>query len=222
MADKYPNFEVLSQNETSGIDFRILARRARAALAIAAPHGGGIEPGTSEIADAIAAEEFSFYAFEGLKSQGNASLHITSTRFDEPMCLMVVSQSEVVVTLHGEKSEAEGEGVFLGGRDDMLGSRLRTALEAKNFDVRRHPDPLLQGLEPENICNRGRSGKGVRLELSRAVREEMFESLSREGRKKTTARFRDFVDALRSALNDRDRDLQSARYAGSATNRKPR
>src|SRR5918912_1062843 len=79
MADKYPNFEVLSRNETSGIDFRILVRQAAAAFAIVAPHGGGIEPGTSEIADAIAAEEFSFYAFEGLKSSGNGVLHITST-----------------------------------------------------------------------------------------------------------------------------------------------
>ena len=58
MADRYPNFEVLSLNETSGIDFRILARGARAGFAVIAPHGGGIEPGTSEIADAIAAEEF--------------------------------------------------------------------------------------------------------------------------------------------------------------------
>ena len=62
MADKYPAFDTLSQNETVGIDFRILGRRAGAALAIVAPHGGGIEPATSEIADAIAAEDFSFYA----------------------------------------------------------------------------------------------------------------------------------------------------------------
>ena len=56
MADQYENFEELSQNETVGVDFRILARRARAAFDIVAPHGGGIEPGTSEIADAIAGE----------------------------------------------------------------------------------------------------------------------------------------------------------------------
>jgi phage replication-related protein YjqB (UPF0714/DUF867 family) len=202
MADKYRDFETLSQHETVGIDFRVLGRRARAALAIVAPHGGGIEPGTSEIADAIAAEEFSFYAFEGLKPRGNADLHITSTRFDEPICLTLIASSEAVVTMHGEDSEESGEAVFLGGLDDDLGHRLCTALEGSGFDVRRHPDRRLQGLEPENLCNRGTSGKGVQFELSRAVRSRMFRSLSREGRRHPTARFREFVDALRSVLAD--------------------
>jgi phage replication-related protein YjqB (UPF0714/DUF867 family) len=202
MADKYRNFEELSRNETSGIDFRILVRGARASLAVVAVHGGGIEPGTSEIADCIAGEEFSFYAFEGLKSRGNTDLHITSTRFDEPMCLTLVARSEVVLTLHGEESEADGEGVFLGGLDDTLGTRLCVALEARGFDVRRHPDPRLQGLDTDNVCNRGSSGRGVQLELSSAVRKTMFQSLSREGRKHPTARFTDFVDALRGVLDD--------------------
>ncbi len=202
MADKYANFDVLSRNETAGLDYRILVREARAAWAIVAPHGGGIEPGTSEIADAIAAEDFSFYAFEGLKSQGNADLHITSTRFDEPLCLTVIRQSEGVLTLHGEDSEAAGEAVFLGGLDDDLGRLLGMALEARNFDVRRHPDPRLQGREPCNLCNRGMAGRGVQLELSRTSRKAMFRSLSREGRKHTTARFRDFIDALRGVLYD--------------------
>jgi phage replication-related protein YjqB (UPF0714/DUF867 family) len=69
-----------------------------------APHGGGIEPGTSELADAIAGSDLSFYTFEGLKSSGNTDLHITSTRFDEPMCLTLLASSSVVVTLHGEHS----------------------------------------------------------------------------------------------------------------------
>jgi phage replication-related protein YjqB (UPF0714/DUF867 family) len=198
--DKYPDFDTLSQHETVGIDFRILARRARAALAMVAPHGGGIEPGTSEIADGIAAEDFSFYAFDGLKPRGNADLHITSTRFDEPMCLALLALSEVVVTLHGEDSEGNDEAVFLGGLDDELGHHLCVALGARDFDVRRHPDRRLQGLEPENLCNRGIIGKGVQFELSRAVRRQMFRSLSREGRRHPTQRFRDFVDAVRSVL----------------------
>jgi len=102
---------------------------------VVAPHGGGIEPGTSEIADGIADEELSLDAFEGLKSNGNKDLHITSTRFDEPTCLILIGRSDVVVTIHGENSEADGEGVFLGGLDDDLGPRVRTALDARGFDV---------------------------------------------------------------------------------------
>ena len=41
---------------------------------------------------------------------------------------------------------------------------------------------------------------GVQLELSRSVRETMFESLTREGRTKTNERFDVFVNALREAL----------------------
>ncbi len=54
MTDKYPNFATLEQHERSGIDYCVLVRREEPAFAIVAPHGGGIEPGTSEIADAIA------------------------------------------------------------------------------------------------------------------------------------------------------------------------
>jgi len=211
MADKYKTFEDLARHETAGVDFRVLVRRARAALALVAPHGGGIEPGTSEIADAVAAGGPSFYAFEGLKASGNGDLHITSTRFDEPLCVALLAASDVVVTLHGEHSTGDGDGVFLGGRDEELGGRLGAALAAEGFDVRRHPDPRLQGREAKNVCNRGRSGRGVQLELSRTVREEMFRSLTREGRTQPTRRFGQFVDALRRVL-----DPQTGRAEGRA------
>jgi phage replication-related protein YjqB (UPF0714/DUF867 family) len=50
MPDKYPNFATLEERERSGIDYCVLVRRAEPAFAIVAPHGAGIEPGTSEIA----------------------------------------------------------------------------------------------------------------------------------------------------------------------------
>jgi len=203
MANKYPDFHTLSCHERAGVDFRILLRRAGAASAVVAPHGGGIEPGTSEIADAVAASEFSFYAFDWLKAKGNGDLHITSTHFDEPMCLSLIGHSKVVLTLHGEHSDESDAAVFVGGLNERLGRRLATALRAKGFVVGRHADPNLQGLEPTNLCNRGQSGQGVQLEISRGVRAQMFDSLSREGRKHATAKFRVFVAALRSVLASR-------------------
>jgi phage replication-related protein YjqB (UPF0714/DUF867 family) len=199
-SDTYPNFATLQQHERSGIDYSILIRREESAFAILAPHGGGIEPGTSEIADAIARLRWSFYAFEGLKSSGNSVLHITSTRFDEPMCLILLSETTRVVTIHGEESEDDGEGVFVGGLDEELGARVGALLKEQGFDVRKHTDRNLQGLDPQNICNRGRAGAGVQLELSRAVRATLFESLTREGRKHPTPRFTVLVDAVAAAL----------------------
>jgi phage replication-related protein YjqB (UPF0714/DUF867 family) len=197
MADKYPNFETLARNERAGIDFRVMARSALPSFALVAPHGGGIEPGTSEIGDAIAGEDFSFYTFEGLKPAGNADLHITSTRFDEPVCLTVIGRSKIVLTIHGEESDTGDEIVFIGGLDDRLRRRVGAALRARGFITRKHPDPKLQGLEPENICNRGLTGKGVQLELSLGARKRMFRSLTRKGRRFKTARFHVFVEAIR-------------------------
>jgi len=206
MADTYRNFADLEQHEQSGITYSIALRRAQAPFAIVAPHGGGIEAGTSEIADAVASLVHSFYAFKGLKGSNNHELHITSTHFDEPMCLTVIGASDVVVTVHGEHSEEDGEGVFMGGLDTALGDRIGGALIREGFDVRTHSNPKLQGRERNNLCNRGRSNAGVQLELSKAVRRTMFESLTREGRTQTTARFDVFVNALREALETTSAD----------------
>src|SRR5262245_15532247 len=203
MADKYRNFAALAVHEQAGIDYDVLVRQARPGFAIVAPHGGGIEPGTSEIADAIAAADLSFYTFEGLKASGNADLHITSTRFDEPMCLTLLSHTETVVTIHGEHSSEDGEGVFPGGLDDELASLVGQALSAQGFDVRKHQNPNLQGREPKNLCNRGTRGAGVQIELSKAVRKTMFASLTRAGRRKPTARFEVLVTAMRKTLRSR-------------------
>jgi phage replication-related protein YjqB (UPF0714/DUF867 family) len=200
MADKYRNFAELEREEQAGDTYDISVRRARPAFAIVAPHGGGIEGGTSEIADAVAGAEHSFYTFEGLKPKDNHELHITSTHFDEPMCLTLVGASDVVITIHGEHSEEDGEGVFIGGLDDDLGGEIMDKLTGRGFNVSRHPNPNLQGREANNICNRGISGGGVQLEVSKAVRLTMFESLKRDGRKKTTEQFDLFVSALREAL----------------------
>ena len=65
-------------------NFSVRYKDRDSAYAIIAPHGGGIEPGTTELAEAIARNDFSFYTFEGKKRTSNRDLHLTATRFDEP------------------------------------------------------------------------------------------------------------------------------------------
>lgn len=209
MADTYPDFDALAAAETSGVDYDILLRRETLAFAIVAPHGGGIEGGTSEIADGVAdpaanetaGDRHSFYTFEGLKPIGNSVLHITSTRFNEPMCLTLIGACERVVTIHGEQSTGAIE-VFVGGCDKTLGQCVTRGLEADGFEVGVHPSSDLQGLEANNLCNRGTTGAGVQLELSQGARLTMFESLSAEGRKHKKPRFTTFVKAVRRALRE--------------------
>jgi len=210
MGDKFQSFEELEKNETAGIDYRILARQKKRELGVCAPHGGGIEEGTSEIADAIAGEEFSFYTFEGLKSTNNSELHITSKRFDEPLCIVLIERCKTVLTIHGQESTVDGDGVFIGGLDSELGASIGAALKNAEFAVHKHPEKNLQGLDPSNICNRGMNGKGVQIEISRSVRQGMFSSLSPEGRKKPTGSFDAFVTAVRSVIEQQGRAAQAS------------
>ena len=153
----------LERNEPKQ-NFRIRSRVVKSITAIIAPHGGGIEPGTSEIAEAIAGTEFSFYAFEGLMPRGNSRLHITSTHFDDPNCVEILSRADQVVAIHGENSASEN--VFLGGLDVDCVGRVNDFLKAEGFCVGAHGNVNLQGRNYLNICNRGKLRAGVQIELS--------------------------------------------------------
>ena len=128
------------------------------------------------------------------------------------MCLNIARISDTVVTVHGEHTEADGEGVFMGGINTELGDVLTEKLRENGFIVKKHPNRKLQGLEVRNICNRGKLRRGVQFELSRTVREEMFSSLSSEGRKVTTAKFNAFVETVRRVLTDAGGGFDSAAH----------
>lgn len=167
--DKYRSFQELARYEREQIDYRIIVNEVRGArISVVAPHGGAIERGTSELARAIAGTDFNLYLFEGLKAQGNfASLHITSRSFDEPRCLELVSRSNIVVTVHG--CTGDHQAVYIGGLNTDLKSVVDGALQAAGFTAQQddHPFPAV---DPDNICNRGITGAGIQLELTRGLR----------------------------------------------------
>ena len=196
---EYANFAALSAAEKEHKDFRVRIAGRNGSTVIIAPHGGGIEPGTSEIAAAIAGPDLLVADFAGIKSKGNKILHITGTRFDEPRCIALVEATDQVIAIHGEGSEQPV--VYLGGRDLKLGARVRKALEKAGFTVKRHPDPDLQGLAERNICSRNRKGEGVQLELSRGLGEKFFQSLDAPARKHSKPQLTRFANAVREALS---------------------
>jgi phage replication-related protein YjqB (UPF0714/DUF867 family) len=198
VADRYADFTALAQVEREGHDFRILTLERPSRFIVLAPHGGNIEPGTSEIAQAWAAHDHACYVFEGLKYTGNAALHITSSHFDEPRCLALLPHCQTAITVHGESSETEH--VFLGGLDTGLRGHLADALRVGGFSVAVHANPKMQGVHPRNICNRAASGRGVQLEIARGLRETFFTSMTEHGRQFPTARLADFVRTVRQAL----------------------
>jgi len=169
----YGCYADLARAQLEDADFKVrLQRRPESAVAVLAPHGGAIEAGTSEIARAVAGAEFNLYLFEGIRPAGNyAALHLTSHRFDEPRCLALLSSCDHVVAIHG--CSGDGAEVLLGGLDSTLKVSLRAAIAAVGIDARLVGHPF-RGVEPRNICNRGRRGAGVQLELTDALRLEDF------------------------------------------------
>ncbi len=198
---EYPNFAALKEDKREGVDFDIVCRPTRSHVAVIAPHGGEIEPGTSAIAAAIAADEFNLYCFEGRKVKGNKSLHITSANFDEPQCLELIASCNRLVAVHGC---SEGKRTaFLGGRDEQLRDAIRDRLEAAGFGTERHPDPSLQGTSPINICNRGVRGGGAQLEISKDLRDELT---------RDTEKLVAFTAAIRAAITHLLRDAHDRNY----------
>jgi phage replication-related protein YjqB (UPF0714/DUF867 family) len=197
--DMYSNFAELQRMEPKA-HYRIRLRSGTSGVAVIALHGGGIERGTLEIARAVAGGEHTFYGFEGLRPKQNRKyLHITSTHFDEPQCVTAVQHADKVLAIHG-CSDGDESTIYTGGLDAVLKLRIEKVLSAAGFTVAQHPDPRLQGRDPDNICNRGATRCGVQLELPENLRGRMFASLDRKGRQRPTQLFEEFVAALRRAL----------------------
>lgn len=202
--ERYRTFAELVRREREGVDFvrAIMPRESR--LAVVAPHGGAIEPGTTEIAKAIAGSDMSLYTFDGMKPRGNEILHITSGLFDDPPCLEIARRAETVVTIHGAQGKTPI--AHIGGLDESLKETLIGILRGEGFLADRD-ETEHSGLDPSNICNRGASGRGVQLEISYALRLSMFEGLLRAERAYTTPVFLKFVRTVRRALAERNQGL---------------
>lgn len=172
--DKYNNFDELRLAERRGVDYRICVAVRADPVAVIAPHGGKIEPGTSEIAAAIAGVSYRLYCFEGLRSRPHRDLHITSTNFDEPSCLDLISSCRIVIAVHGLRGEEEA--VHVGGRDRPLRDAVNQNLRDAGFEAKIVTTGDHAAVCPNNICNRGLSGAGVQLELTKALRELLLRS----------------------------------------------
>lgn len=167
--DTYSCFAELKNREVQDKDYRISFSDVGSRITIIAPHGGKIEPGTSDIAREIATEGFNYYCFEGIKKKNNGSLHITSHNFDEPLAVKLISRSRIVVAIHACKGNERF--VILGGLDKRLRGFIARELESRGIPVPTGHGRY-KGQNPANICNRGATKKGVQLEITRGLRDD--------------------------------------------------
>jgi phage replication-related protein YjqB (UPF0714/DUF867 family) len=197
------------------VDHR-LTRRYRVGLStVVAMHGGGIEPGTSELCLAIAGYHpatstalggmtYDYWLLEGLMSSGNSVLHVAATHCDDAMALSLCGGARTTLSLHGcSVSTADGAGaVLVGGRNTDLRGLLISRLTAAGFDaVDATGHRTLAGMDPGNLANRTLLGAGAQLEIITPVRQAMFGVNTRSQRMHTTtASFWAFTRACRAAL----------------------
>lgn len=190
MLDTYRSVEELLAREWDHvqIDNRV---DGRSRIAVLAPHAGEIEPFTGEIARAVAGKEHRFYGFAGKAPQGNARLHVTSTRFDEPRLRTVLNGARTAIAIHGAAGDEDAL-TLLGGVNRTLMDAIQWALEQAGFAVMRAPTHLAGG-DPRNVVNRVPEG-GVQLELTRRLREDLRRGFLRK------VRFDCYVQAIRAAV----------------------
>ena len=207
--DKYSSFEHMSTEESQGTDYEVRLRPGSSGIAVISIHGGAIEPGTSEIAEAVAGTDHTFYTLRGIKEAANSDLHITSTRFDEPAALEIVRRSQTVISIHGSAEEVEI--VLVGGIDTGLKECIIEKLRQAGFETpqtqhipsameKEGENRSLGGRDECNICNRGMRGMGVQLEISYGLRTRMFGDLSGGAATHFGEAFQDFVIAVRQAI----------------------
>lgn len=169
----YRDFAQLRQATREGVDFRRELRLTHSGVAHIAVHGGGIEPGTSEAADAVAAANGQdYYAFVGLRDNDNGSMHLTSTHFDDPTCVELQRVSRRTVSYHGCVGSAPI--IHLGGADSEWKQHVGQALADAGFVVDWHTTEDMNGSDRRNICNRNASAAGLQLEMSAALRASFF------------------------------------------------
>jgi phage replication-related protein YjqB (UPF0714/DUF867 family) len=168
--ETYSCFAELDNHEERNKDYKISAAEVGSSITIIAPHGGKIEPGTSDIARRIASNRYNYYSFEGIKKENNRCLHITSHNFDEPMAVRMVSKSLIVVAIHA--CTGHERFVYLGGLDNMLKVAITDELGSRGVIVP-NEHGRFKGLNPDNICNRGANKQGVQLEITRGLRDDL-------------------------------------------------
>jgi phage replication-related protein YjqB (UPF0714/DUF867 family) len=94
----------------------VALREATSEVALAV---AGYHPATFATAtDALGLHDF--WMFEGLLSSGNIHLHVTSTKYDEPIALELVQHARRCISIHGCSDDDANGKLQIGGLDTEL------------------------------------------------------------------------------------------------------
>ncbi|HML38319.1 MAG TPA: poly-gamma-glutamate hydrolase family protein [Bacillota bacterium] len=191
----YHSFADLAAVENPA-DYNIKASDIGSKTTILAIHGGGIERGTSELAEALQGYgKYNTYVFEGLKTADNSSLFMKAINFDEPEAVDLVQDSAYTVSIVG--AAGDGETTYIGGQNKLLAELIRLHLLAKGYDVKTLSVPdRIAGNMDSNIVNQNKSFNGyqlggVQIAASKGLRDQLAAD---------PAMMKDYSGAINAAL----------------------
>ena len=202
--DRYADFTELKKDTIKNKDWLIKTKhRKNKDILVTAIHGGGIEPGTTEIARRISnVGKYNFYTFEGLRKSNNDQLHVTSTHFNEPILDKLLKNTKETLSIHG--FSGDDPIVYIGGKDKEMSHSIAKELRKKHFTVKESPNKI-DAKSSDNIANKNESNSGVQLELTTALRKQFFKhyKLDRHTRSdsdKYTKDFYKFANAVQKGV----------------------
>lgn len=202
--DTFKSLASLKQSLTEGHDYSISVVDRDSPVTVVSPHGGKIEPGTSELARALAKQGFNLFDFQALSNTAARMGHVTSTNFRDRRLTSLLNKSTVCVSFHRMRDRHQI--IYLGGANRRLKEIAARALKEAGFRCTTDP-PRLKGLDPENFVNLAQD-KGLQVEIPVLVADSLIPDIDSRARlsspyelqKKRSLRFSDFVEAINSSL----------------------
>ncbi|WP_436956390.1 poly-gamma-glutamate hydrolase family protein [Staphylococcus sp. AS1337] len=174
MTDKYNSMSELEAETIENSDWEIVSRYLDSQVIITAIHGGGIEPGTTEIADLTAQKgKYDYFSFKGTKSKGNEDLHVTSRNYDQSELMKMIKNKTCAVAIHG--CDGNENIIYIGGKDQKLIYEMTKQFRQLNISVEQAPEHI-SGAHDDNIINCCKTGAGIQLELTPGLRKMCFDN----------------------------------------------
>lgn len=186
-------------------DYDISVSNKKSDVTVLAIHGGGIEANTSKISQDLATpRQWNRYTLSAhgssqclLGKSNFKRLHITSTNFNHQTALDLVKAHPKSIAIHGySEGRNYKEGVIcVGGKNQDQIKAFINYVNANSSTFTRQggyklypinapqaisgdcidPKPSLKGTDSSNIVNKNSKGKGLQLELSPTMREDLVD-----------------------------------------------
>jgi phage replication-related protein YjqB (UPF0714/DUF867 family) len=175
----YTSWADLEKNEVEGETYAVEVQEERSNWAHVAPHGGNIELLSLELAKAVAAERRQNYAaLNVLEEEDPNRLKMGERDYDAPWALDAMGRAMWGITYHsvGEPDgDDPAEFAYVAGlatehRASIIAGFKALDVFARNFSKEGAADSAAA------LVNKTKEKKGVRIELSRALRDKLVAS----------------------------------------------